>query len=250
MESCGDINCMGHKHNNLTVRVFEKRQFTMASLIPSSSHLSPPIAEKRDHAVIFGAVPGQNRGSRPFKSQRTRNDPWFWLRDDDRKSEEVLAHLRKENEYGKQELAGLEGLRTTLYEEHISHLKETDDRAACRKGGFFYYTRTVKGQSYKLHCRKPTRGDERVPGVGDLGVAQVAMARDQRASSWTALMDALRVRPYDVGVQSLVQGWLETSATRDQRRQVADVLRESGDRLRAFGSGAGAALASISTALA
>lgn len=86
------------------------------------------------------------------------------------------------------------------------------------------------------------RGDERVPGVGDLGVAQVAMARDQRASSWAALMDALRVRPYDVGVQSLVQGWLETSATRDQRRQVADVLRESGDRLRAFGSGAGAAV--------
>jgi oligopeptidase B len=64
---------------------------------------------------------------------------------------------------GTQELAGLESLRSTLYAEHISHLKETDDRAACRKGGFFYYTRTVKGASYKLHCRKATKGAERVP---------------------------------------------------------------------------------------
>ena len=125
--------------------------------------IRPPIAEKRDHLVTFGAVDGQNRGKKPFSQPRTRNDPWFWLRDDERKSEEVLAHLRAENEYGKQELGALDELRKTLYEEHISHLKETDDRAAYRKGGFFYYTRTVKGKSYKLHCRKPVQGDERVP---------------------------------------------------------------------------------------
>ncbi|MEC8253180.1 MAG: hypothetical protein VX044_08215 [Planctomycetota bacterium] len=84
------------------------------------------------------------------------------------------------------------------------------------------------------------RGDPRVPGLGDLGVAQVAMARDQRDAAWSALMRALRTRPYDPSVQSRVLGWFETTATPAQRRQVADVLRESGDRMRAFGSGAGA----------
>ena len=32
---------------------------------------------------------------------RHREDPYFWLRSDDRKDEQVLAHLRKENAYGK-----------------------------------------------------------------------------------------------------------------------------------------------------
>ena len=78
---------------------------------------------------------------------RYHNDPYFWLRDDDRKNEEVLAHLRLENEYGKsmytcklyifncatnwrrsiETTAALDPLRMTLYEEHKGHLKETDD---------------------------------------------------------------------------------------------------------------------------
>lgn len=84
------------------------------------------------------------------------------------------------------------------------------------------------------------RGDRRVPGVGDLGLAQVAIARERRDAAWGALMEALRHRPYDPGVQGLVHGWTETNATRDQRRQVADVLRENGERLRAFGDEGGA----------
>jgi tetratricopeptide (TPR) repeat protein len=84
------------------------------------------------------------------------------------------------------------------------------------------------------------RSDRRVPGVGDLGLAQVAIERERRDAAWGALMEALRHRPFDPGVQGLVHGWTETNATRDQRRQVADVLREHGDRLRAFGDQAGA----------
>jgi len=66
------------------------------------------------------------------------------------------------------------------------------------------------------------------------------IARERRDAAWAALMEALRHRPYDPGVQGLVHGWIETNATRDQRRQVADVLREHGERLRAFGAKAGA----------
>ena len=40
------------------------------------------------------------------------------------------------------------GLRKTLYDEHLSHLKKTDDQIPYRDGDYFYYTRTVKGLSY------------------------------------------------------------------------------------------------------
>ena len=105
--------------------------------------IAPPIAERRPHDVIFGAVEGENRGGKPFAAQRTRNDDWFWLRDDDRKDDKVLEHLRLENEYCKQQLSHLDGMRKESYDEHISHLKETDDRAPHRHGPFFQYTRTV-----------------------------------------------------------------------------------------------------------
>lgn len=46
-----------------------------------------------------------------------------------------------------------------MYDEHISHLKETDDGAPDRHATWFYYTRTEKGRSYKIHCRRPAPAD-------------------------------------------------------------------------------------------
>ena len=76
--------------------------------------------------------------------------------------------------------------------------------------------------------------DPRVPGVGALGLAEVALTRNQRGEAWEALIEALRARPFDPGVQRLVRGWLDRFATRDQRRQVVDVLRADPAGLRAF----------------
>lgn len=88
------------------------------------------------------------------------------------------------------------------------------------------------------------RADRRVPGVGALGLAEVALARDQPGVAWEALMAALRARPYDPGVQRLLRGWLTTQATRDQRQQVVDVLREDDERLQAVAA-AGALTADV-----
>ncbi len=86
------------------------------------------------------------------------------------------------------------------------------------------------------------RGDPRMPGVAALGLAQVALSSDDRAVSWASLLEALRIRPFDPGVRALVHGWLETTASPDQVRQVVDVLREDGGRLRAFGESGGSAV--------
>ncbi|MCB9889868.1 MAG: hypothetical protein H6836_09855 [Planctomycetes bacterium] len=86
------------------------------------------------------------------------------------------------------------------------------------------------------------RGDERVPGVGDLGLAQAMVALDRRDAAWAGLLAALRVRPFDPGVHSLLHAWLETGVSIDQERQVLDILREDPARLAAFASESGTQL--------
>lgn len=119
-----------------------------------------PIAERRPHLVTFGSVEGEQRGARPMASPIQREDPWFWLRDDTRKNEEVLNHLRVENSHTEREMSHLQELREALYREHIGHMKETDTGAAYRHGPWFYYKRTVQGLSYVIHCRKPAPADD------------------------------------------------------------------------------------------
>jgi len=82
--------------------------------------------------------------------------------------------------------------------------------------------------------------DVRVPGVGDLGLAQSWLAQNDRVKAWGALLAALRQRPFDAGVQGLLVGWMHAGLSDDQVAQVFDVLREDPERMRAFGEGDGA----------
>ena len=84
------------------------------------------------------------------------------------------------------------------------------------------------------------RDDARIPGVGDLGLAQVGLAQDDRDTAWSALLQALRVRPFDPGVHGLVHGWLQATVSADQERQVLDILREDAERMTLFGATGGA----------
>ena len=127
------------------------------------SPVGPPIAAQKPHKVPFGAVEGENRGKNPFKDIRYIDDPWFWLRDDTRKNEEILDYLKKENDYTKRKTIHLDSLKDKLYAEHISHLKETDSDLPFRYGDYFYYTRTVKGKPYGVDCRKKASPGETLP---------------------------------------------------------------------------------------
>lgn len=81
--------------------------------------------------------------------------------------------------------------------------------------------------------------DARVPGVGDLGLAQLGIAQDVRGAGWSPLLAAMRQRPFDAGVQALVLAWLETGVSSDQLDELLDVLGEDAARWRAFGQGDG-----------
>ena len=89
-------------------------------------------------------------------------DDLFWLRDDTRKNEEVLELLRQENAYTAAQTDHLDAFRGALYEEMLSHVQEDDDTfPAPSPDGFEYWSRTVKGKSFRQYLRRP-RGESTV----------------------------------------------------------------------------------------
>jgi oligopeptidase B len=95
-----------------------------------------------------------------------RTDDYAWLRD--KSNPEVKAHLDAENAYTTAVLAPLEPLRERLYGEMLHRLKQTDQGVPWRKGGWLYYSRTVEGRQYPIHCRRQDRPDAREEVTLDL----------------------------------------------------------------------------------
>jgi len=87
-------------------------------------------------------------------------DDYAWLRE--KESPEVTAYLDAENAYAEAVMAPLAGLREELYQEMLSHMKQTDVSVPFRDGGWWYYTRTEEGSQYAIHCRR------RADGAGNL----------------------------------------------------------------------------------
>ncbi|MBT9330371.1 S9 family peptidase [Paracidobacterium acidisoli] len=79
-------------------------------------------------------------------------DDYAWLRE--RENPEVIEYLEAENAYCSASLAATEPLQKRLYDEMLSHIKETDVSVPFRSGGFWYYSRTEQGLQYSIQCRK------------------------------------------------------------------------------------------------
>ncbi|KAG1666918.1 hypothetical protein FOA52_005978 [Chlamydomonas sp. UWO 241] len=103
--------------------------------------LAPPVAPKKPH---------------PMEAHSDmRTDDYYWLRDDDRKNADMLKHLAAENAYTKAVLADTEPVQEELYKEMRARIQEADQSVPVRHGRYFYYTRTLEGAQYKIHCRRP-----------------------------------------------------------------------------------------------
>jgi oligopeptidase B len=85
-----------------------------------------------------------------------RVDDWLWVRDRD--DPEVLALLEAENAYTAAVSAPLALFQEQLFTEIRSRIVETDLSVPVRKDGWWYYTRTVEGRDYAIHCRVPVEG--------------------------------------------------------------------------------------------
>jgi oligopeptidase B len=79
-------------------------------------------------------------------------DDYSWLRE--KTSPEVIAYLEQENAYTSAVMKPTDELQRKLYQEMISHIKETDISVPFPDGEYFYYSRTEQGAQYPIYCRK------------------------------------------------------------------------------------------------
>jgi oligopeptidase B len=87
-----------------------------------------------------------------------RVDDWYWLRERD--DPDVLAYLEAENAYTRAAMAHTETLQESLYAEIVGRVQETDVSAPVPRRPYEYFSRTIEGRQYAVHCR-------RVRGEGD-----------------------------------------------------------------------------------
>jgi len=85
-------------------------------------------------------------------------DPYEWMRAKD--DERVTAHLEAENAYTDARTAHLEPLRQRIFDEIKDRTLETDLSVPARRGDWWYYSRTVEGKQYGIHCRAPIADPE------------------------------------------------------------------------------------------
>lgn len=124
----------------------------MTTTPPGAAAVQPPVAKRVPHERV-------HHGDRVI-------DEYAWLAD--KEDPDTIAYLRAENVYTEAVTAHLAGLRDTVFNEIKSRTQETDLSVPARKGGHWYYTRTVEGQQYGIQCRRPVApGEVDPPATGD-----------------------------------------------------------------------------------
>src|SRR5829696_3115313 len=95
-------------------------------------------------------------------------DDYAWLAD--KSNPETVAYLAAENEYTSARTADQAELRETIFNEIKSRTQETDLSVPSRRSGYWYYTRTVEGQQYGIHCRRAVVEAETAPPATEDGL--------------------------------------------------------------------------------
>ena len=123
----------------------------------------PPVVEQRPYEV---AAP---HGA-------TRQDEYYWLRDDERANPDMLAYLEAENDYADAVMAPLADSEAALYEELVGRIKQDDSSVPYKYKDYWYYTRFEEGQEYPIHARR--KGNMDAPEEAMLDVNQLADGHD------------------------------------------------------------------------
>lgn len=171
---------------------------TLLMLLQEPAH--PPMAEKIPKMTqIHG---------------ETLVDDYFWLRE--KSNPKVMAYLEAENAYAEAAMKPTQALQDTLYQEMLSHIKQTDTTVPFRQGAFLYYSRTEEGKQYPIHCRKagtPDAPEEIILDANELAkghkffaLGALAPSDDGRLLAYTT--DVTGYRQYTLHIKELGTGRL------------------------------------------
>jgi oligopeptidase B len=170
-------------------------------MVNDSRSAQPPAVER--HAFRVEAPHGA-----------TRDDAYYWLRDDTREDPAMLAWLEAENTYADSVMAPLDGLKERLYAELVGRLKQDDSSVPYQYKDYSYYTRYEEGQEYPIHARRRGTMDadeevllnlnELAVGHEFYAVATRALSPDQSLLAY--LEDTVGRRQYTLRVKDLDSG--------------------------------------------
>jgi oligopeptidase B len=136
-------------------------------------------------------------------------DDYAWLRDKD--SPEVHAYLEAENAYADAVMARTTALQARLYDEMLSHIKQTDVSVPSEENGYWYYTSTSEGAQYPVYCRKPGTRDtyDRAPEEIVLDVEELARHESFLSIGSLTISDDTHLAAYSVDTKGFRQYTLQ-----------------------------------------
>src|SRR3954471_12329793 len=143
------------------VHVFERARSVEAEKASGApGNVAPVTADTPDMPPTVRQAPSE----RTFHGD-TVTDEFAWLAD--KENPDTIAYLKAENEWTEAATAHLAGLRDTIFQEIKDRTQETDLSVPSRKGGYWYYTRTVEGKQYGTRCRVAVAPGEVAPPMSD-----------------------------------------------------------------------------------
>jgi oligopeptidase B len=171
------------------------------STLVSAENPKPPVIAKKPHAITapHGA---------------TRNDDYYWLRDDTRKNPEMLAVLNAENKYADAMLASSKPTADILYKEITGRIKQDDSSVPYFKHGYWYYNRFETGKDYAIIARRKESMDApeeilfdqniMAVGKGYFAIGEWEISPNNQLVAWAE--DSVGRRQYKMFVKDLSTG--------------------------------------------
>lgn len=173
----------------------------MSSPTTAGAAPAPPAAERIPHPTVLHG--------------ETRADDYFWMRE--KTDPRVIAHLEAENAYADAATRGWKPLEDALYAEMLGRIQQTDLSVPYRRGGWLWYSRTLEGRQYPIHCRTAAAEapEQVVLDLNELAAGHAFMALGEYEASPDAKQlaystDSTGYRQYVLHVKDLESGATRT----------------------------------------
>lgn len=163
------------------------------------SEANPPMAEKRPHQMI--------------EHSHERIDNYYWLRDDNRQDQDVLAYLEAENAFTAQTLSHRAGLKSRLFDEIAGRLVADDQSVPVPLGDYEYYREYRQGGEYPIYVRRKP-GDaapevlldvnDMAAGFDYFNVGNWSVSQDETKLAYVT--DTVSRRIYNLRIKDLAMG--------------------------------------------
>ena len=172
------------------------------------SSIPSPIAAKIPHSLTLHG--------------KTRIDNYYWMRDDERQSPDVIAHLNHENDYYQVQFAPFKRLQDELFQELIGRLDKNESSAPYYWHQHWYFSRYQLGGEYPIFARKKTidadeevllNVNQRAEGCEFYGLGGFSISPNEQLLAFSE--DRLSRRIYTIQIKDLNSGSLLSDTLND-----------------------------------